>query len=78
MVRRYEDLRAVLFHASNQLRGLATSEVSECRRELTEERRGMEGARLESGSARYIQGVYQGFTENLFLSSQKYRMALES
>lgn len=28
MVRRYEDLRAVLFHASNQLRGLATSGVS--------------------------------------------------
>lgn len=33
VVRRYEDLRAVLFHASNQLRGLATSRVSECGRE---------------------------------------------
>lgn len=33
VVRRYEDLRAVLFHASNQLRGLPTRGVSECGRE---------------------------------------------
>jgi len=58
VVRRYEDLRAVLFHASNQLRGLATSRVSEYERK---QRRKIENTRLELGSVRYKYRVYQNY-----------------